>query len=102
VFVPAGEQPETGTGRTSGRPGLVKIQLSCPPCRVTQRAGIVRAFKRHGRPRTSAPGFGLLDPGATAIGDGGGLVSAGLRPIEGGEQVARYLVDIVGRAPGNV
>ncbi len=32
--------------------------------------------------------------------DGGGLVSAALRPIEGGEQIARYLADIAGRAPG--
>jgi len=30
--------------------------------------------------------------------DGGGLVSAALRPIEGGEQVARYLTDLAGRA----
>ena len=36
------------------------------------------------------------------IADGGGLVSAALRPIEGGEQIARYVVDIAGRAPGNV
>jgi hypothetical protein len=33
------------------------------------------------------------------IADGGGLVSAVLRPIEGGEQIARYAVDIAGRAP---
>ena len=37
--------------------------------------------------------------GATMIADGGGLVSAALRPIEGGEQIARYLVDIAGRDP---
>jgi hypothetical protein len=30
--------------------------------------------------------------------DGGGLASAALRPIEGGEQVARYLADLAGRA----
>jgi RNA polymerase sigma-70 factor (ECF subfamily) len=36
------------------------------------------------------------------VADGGGLASAALRPIEGGEQVARYLADIAGRAPGNV
>ena len=29
--------------------------------------------------------------------DGGGLASAALRPIEGGEQVARYLVDLASR-----
>ena len=36
------------------------------------------------------------------IADGGGLASAALHPIEGGEQIARYVVDIAGRAPGNV
>ena len=44
--------------------------------------------------------IGLLDPGATMIADGGGLASAALRPIEGGEQIARYAVDIAGRVPG--
>jgi hypothetical protein len=32
----------------------------------------------------------------------GGLVGAALRPIEGGEQIARYLADLAGRAPDNV
>src|SRR5262249_33856560 len=41
---------------------------------------------------------GLLDPDATMIADGGGLVAAELRPIEGGEQIARFLVEIAGRA----
>jgi hypothetical protein len=31
--------------------------------------------------------------------DGGGLAIAALRPIHGGEQVARYLVHIASRAP---
>jgi hypothetical protein len=43
----------------------------------------------------------MLDPDATAIADGGGRVRAWLRPIEGGEQVARLLVDVAGRAPSN-
>ena len=34
--------------------------------------------------------------------DGGGLATAALHPIEGGGQIARYLADIAGRAPGNV
>jgi RNA polymerase sigma-70 factor, ECF subfamily len=42
---------------------------------------------------------GLLDPDATAITDGGGLVSALLRPIEGGEQVAHLVVDVGGGVP---
>jgi RNA polymerase sigma-70 factor (ECF subfamily) len=32
--------------------------------------------------------------------DGGGLVRSALRPIEGGEQIARYAVDLAGRTPG--
>jgi hypothetical protein len=43
--------------------------------------------------------IGLLDPDATAIADGGGLVSAVLRPIVGGEQIAHVAVDVAGRAP---
>ena len=34
--------------------------------------------------------------------DGGGRVSAALRPIEGGEQIAAYAVDIASRAPGSL
>ncbi len=44
--------------------------------------------------------IGLLDPHATATADGGGLVSAHLRPIEGGEQIARACLDLAARAPG--
>jgi hypothetical protein len=58
-----------------------------------------------GRPGTTADPADrvtLLDPGATVIADGGGLVSAALRPIEGGEQIARYLAGIARRAPGSV
>ena len=33
------------------------------------------------------------------VADGGGLVTAALHPIEGREQVARYLADIAGRVP---
>jgi hypothetical protein len=32
----------------------------------------------------------ILDPEATVTADGGGLVTAALRPIEGGEQIARF------------
>jgi hypothetical protein len=42
----------------------------------------------------------MLDPGATAITDSGGLVSAVLQPIDGGEQIARAYADFAGRAPG--
>ena len=41
----------------------------------------------------------LLDPDATVIVDGGGLVSAALVPVEGDQEIARYLVDLLGRVP---
>lgn len=36
------------------------------------------------------------------IADGGGLVSATLHPVEGAEEIARYLADLVQRAPDSV
>jgi hypothetical protein len=44
--------------------------------------------------------IGLLDPGATAIADGGGLAPTFLRPIEGGAQIARAFADVARWAPG--
>jgi hypothetical protein len=41
--------------------------------------------------------IGLLDPDATAIADGGGLVSAVLHPLEGAERIARACAEIAGR-----
>ena len=80
-----------------------RIRTSQPPAAPTARqAGIVRDFKRAWEARDIGALIGLLDPDANLTADGGGLVSAALRPIEGGEQVARYLADLAGRAPGNV
>ena len=80
-----------------------RIRTSQPPAAPTGRqAGLVRDFKRAWEARDIDAIIGLLDPGATVIADGGGLVSAALRPIEGGEPIARYLADIAGRAPGNM
>jgi RNA polymerase sigma factor (sigma-70 family) len=66
---------------------------------TARRAEIVRDFKRAWEARDIEALIGLLDPDATAIGDGGGLVSAELRPIEGGERIARYFADLAVRVP---
>ncbi len=66
---------------------------------TAQHADVVRDFKQAWEAKDIDALIGLLDPDATAIGDGGGLVSAELRPIEGGEQVARAVIDVAGRAP---
>jgi RNA polymerase sigma factor (sigma-70 family) len=77
-----------------------RIRASQVPAPSTaQQADIVRGFKQAWEAKDIDALIGLLDPDATAIGDGGGLVSAELRPIEGGEQIARAVLDIAGRAP---
>ncbi len=77
-----------------------RIRAAQPPAAPTARqAGIVRDFKRAWEAKDIDALIGLLDPDATAIGDGGGLAGAALHPIQGGEQIARYLVDVAGRAP---
>ena len=80
-----------------------RIRASQPPATPTARqAAIVRDFKQAWEAKDIDALIGLLDPGATVIADGGGLASAALHPIEGAEQIARYVVDIAGRAPSNV
>jgi RNA polymerase sigma factor (sigma-70 family) len=79
-----------------------RLRASQAPAAPTpQQAGIVRDFKQAWQAKDIDALIGLLDPDATAIADGGGRVRAWLRPIEGGEQVARLLVDVAGRAPSN-
>ncbi|GFJ93426.1 sigma factor-like helix-turn-helix DNA-binding protein [Phytohabitans rumicis] len=77
-----------------------RIRASQAPATPTaQQAGIVREFKQAWEAKDIDALVGLLDPDAAAIGDGGGIVSALLHPIEGAEQVARFFVDIAHAAP---
>ena len=73
-----------------------------PPTPVPRQARIVRQFKQAWEAKDINALIGLLDPGATLIADGGGVVSAALHPIEGGAEIARYLVALARRAPGNM
>jgi RNA polymerase sigma factor (sigma-70 family) len=80
-----------------------RIRASQAPAAPTaQQAAIVRDFKRAWEAKDLNALIGLLDPGATAIADGGGLAVAALHPVEGGEHIARYLVDIIDRAPSEL
>ena len=68
---------------------------AAPPAR---QADIVRAFRQAWEAKDINALIGLLDPDATATADGGGLATTFLRPIEGGEQIARAWVEIANRA----
>ncbi|MEU8401718.1 RNA polymerase sigma factor SigJ [Nonomuraea sp. NPDC048892] len=61
------------------------------------QARIVKDFKQAWEVKDINALIGLLDPDATAIADGGGIVGALLHPIEGAEQIARSLVNLEGR-----
>jgi len=73
-----------------------------PAAPAARQAGLVRAFKQAWEAQDIGALISLLDPDATATGDGGGLVPAAPSPIEGGGRVARYLADLARAARGNV
>ncbi|MEV6866319.1 RNA polymerase sigma factor SigJ [Streptosporangium subroseum] len=78
-----------------------RIHASQAPATSTaEQAGIVRAFKKAWEAKDIHALIGLLDPHATSIGDGGGLASAALRPLEGAERIARAYIDVVRMATG--
>jgi len=79
-----------------------RIRAAQAPAAPTSRqAAIVRDFKAAWEAKNIEALIGLLDPGATVIADGGGLVSAALHPIEGGQEIARYIIELARRAPSN-
>ncbi|WP_371502663.1 RNA polymerase sigma factor SigJ [Kitasatospora sp. NBC_00374] len=71
-----------------------------PAAAAAGQATVVRHFKEAWESGDVAALVGLLDPDATMTADGGGLVGAALRPVEGGERIAQYLIHMAGRAPG--
>jgi RNA polymerase sigma-70 factor (ECF subfamily) len=80
--------------------GRRRIRAARAPAVPTARqAAIVRDFKNAWRIGDIAALVALLDPDATVTADGGGLAPAALHPVEGAEQIGRYLADIAARGP---
>ncbi|MGP3634894.1 RNA polymerase sigma factor SigJ [Streptomyces sp. 24-1644] len=71
-----------------------------PAVPMAGQARLVRQFKEAWEAKDIAALVGLLDPDATMTADGGGLVGTVLRPVEGSERIAEYLIHIAGKAPG--
>jgi RNA polymerase sigma factor (sigma-70 family) len=69
-----------------------------PATPAARQAAIVRDFKHAWEAQDVQALIGLLDPDATVIADGGGLVAAALEPIEGAARIARYMADLASRA----
>lgn len=64
------------------------------PVTATEHAAVVRSFKNAWETGDLAALISLLDPEATAITDGGGLVSASVEPLLGSDVVARFFLDV--------
>ncbi|MFI6764532.1 RNA polymerase sigma factor SigJ [Streptomyces sp. NPDC050355] len=71
-----------------------------PAAPAAGQADLVRRFKEAWEARDVEALVGLLDPGATMVADGGGLVGAVLRPVEGSRRIAQYLIHLAGKGPG--
>ena len=77
---------------SSGRRRIRAAHARAAP--TARQAAIVRDFKAAWQTSDIAALVALLDPGATVTADGGGRATAALHPIEGAEQIARYLADL--------
>ncbi|MCO1654842.1 RNA polymerase sigma factor SigJ [Pseudonocardia humida] len=73
-----------------------------PDAAAARSAGVVREFRLAWEAKDIGAIVRLLDPAATVVADGGGLARTALRPIEGGERIARYALDIAAGVPGLV
>ncbi|SEL47737.1 RNA polymerase sigma-70 factor, ECF subfamily [Rhodococcus maanshanensis] len=83
---------------SSARRRIRAAQVPAVP--TAGQAGLVRHFKEAWEARDIEALVDLLDPDATMVADGGGLVGTVLRPVEGGKHIARYLIHIADKAPG--
>ncbi len=85
---------------SSARRRISAAQAPATP--TAELAEIVRDFKQAWEAKDINALIALLDPDAVAVGDGGGLVTAELHPVEGGEMVARYYLELTERRPGKL
>ncbi|MGX1885384.1 RNA polymerase sigma factor SigJ [Streptomyces sp. NPDC055287] len=83
---------------SSARRRLRATQVPAAP--AAGQASLVRHFKEAWEARDIGALVSLLDPDATMNADGGGQVGTVLRPVEGSERIAQYLIHIADKAPG--
>ncbi len=69
------------------------------PVPASEHAAAVQSFKAAWQTGDLTALIDVLDPDATAITDGGGLVSAALEPLHGPEAIARFLIGVYERQP---
>ncbi|OIV35547.1 RNA polymerase subunit sigma-24 [Mangrovactinospora gilvigrisea] len=81
-----------------------RVRAGRPPAAAAaadrQAADVVGDFKRAWAAKDIPALVDLLDPDARLVADGGGLANAALKPVEGGELVARFLAAFADRTDG--
>ncbi|MFJ4520370.1 RNA polymerase sigma factor SigJ [Streptomyces sp. NPDC088810] len=77
-----------------------RVGVARAPVPAAGRADVVRHVKEAWQTKDIAALVGLLDPAAVMTADGGGMVGAVLRPVEGGTRIAQYMAAIADKAPG--
>jgi RNA polymerase sigma factor (sigma-70 family) len=92
-----GRTPTTCRKLASLARGRVRT-WQAPAALPAGQADLVRDFKKAWEAGDIGALVAILDPDAIVTADGGGLVTAALRPIEGAEQIARFYAGIVGIA----
>ncbi|GAB1510413.1 RNA polymerase sigma factor SigJ [Actinophytocola sp. KF-1] len=73
-----------------------------PAAPAARHAEVVRDFKQAWQAGDIDALVGLLDPSAVATGDGGGVASAVLHPVQGAAAIARFFADRAAALPGAV
>jgi RNA polymerase sigma factor (sigma-70 family) len=90
-----------GASRKLASSARQRIHAARPPAGPgAHQAEIVRDFKQAWEARDINALIRLLDPDAVMTTDGGGVVAAALRPIEGHEKLARYAFGVAGKVSG--
>lgn len=74
-------------------------QTRARPVSRSEHTAAVRSFARAWRAGDLAGLVSALDPSATAVTDGGGIVSASVAPLRGAEEVAWFFLGVAGRQP---
>jgi RNA polymerase sigma-70 factor, ECF subfamily len=79
-----------------------RVREAPAPVAPARQAEVVRDFRVAWMAQDIESLIGLLDPDAVAIADGGGRAVAFRDPVEGGANVARLLVWLVGQVPAGL
>lgn len=95
-----GRTPEASRKLASTARRRVRESRQVSPVDRTEHAAVVRSFAAAWSTGDLTGLIALLDPRASAITDGGGLVSAALDPIVGAESVGRFFLGVRDRQPG--